>query len=243
MQRQIKDLPVNVQQSLIDFVDSAKELCHDILVSIVLYGSGAEGRLRATSDVNVILVLKTFDITQIDPLREKLRLYHAAIRLNVMFILESEIPDALEAFAVKFNDILSRHRVLYGPDPFSDLTISRAATVQRLKQVIVNLTLRLRERYALVSLREEQLVHIIADVSGPIRACAFAILDLEGKHEIHPKEALQTLTQQLKGDWSALLQNMSQSRQAQALPSGEERKTVLELLTLLNAMYEYVQSA
>lgn len=243
MRNLLHDLPVNVQQSLVDFVDKCKQFCGDSLSSIVLYGSAAEGRLRASSDVNLILVLKTYDVAHINPLREKLRLYHAAIQLNVMFILESEIAAAVEAFAVKFTDILHRHRVLYGPDPFIDIKVSRASTIQRLKQVIVNLTLRLRERYALVSLREEQLVHVIADISGPIRACAAAILNLQGKHEIHPKEALETLTQQLKGDWSPLLQNMSRTRQHQALASGEESKTVLELLALLKAMYDYVQSA
>lgn len=243
MQNQIQDLPMNVQQSLIDFVDSAKESCQNILTSIVLYGSAAEGRLRPTSDVNLILVLKSFDPTQINPLREKLRLYHAAIRLNVMFILEAEIQVAVEAFAVKFTDILSRHRVLFGPDPFNNIQVSKEATLARLKQVIINLTLRLRENYALVSLREEQLVHIIADISGPIRACAVAILGLQGKYEVHPKEALQTLTQQLKGNWTTLLQNMSRSRQEQELGSGEESTTVLELLALLKAMYSYVQSA
>ncbi|MGE3317969.1 MAG: hypothetical protein AB7I18_01625 [Candidatus Berkiella sp.] len=241
MQNQINDLPVNVQQSLADFVTSAKQYCQDSLISIVLYGSGAEGRLRASSDVNLILVLRSYDIECINPLREKLRLYHAAIQLNVMFILESEIDIAVDAFAVKFTDVLNRHRVLYGTDPFNNIKVSRIATLERLKQVIINLTLRLRERYALVSLREEQLVHVIADVSGPIRSCAAAILNLEGKRETHPKEALAALTQQLGGDWTSLLQNMSRSRQDQELGSGEQAKTVLSLLVLLKAMYDHVQ--
>lgn len=241
MQNQINDLPVNVQQSLTDFVDSAKQVLQDTLISIVLYGSGAEGRLRSSSDVNLILVLKSYDIERINPLREKLRLYHAAIQLNVMFILASEIDIAVDAFAVKFTDVLNRHRVLYGADPFNNIKVSRVATLTRLKQVIINLTLRLRERYALVSLREEQLVHVIADVSGPIRSCAVAILNLEGKQEIHPKEALEALTRELGGSWSNLLQNMSRSRQDLELGSGEEAKTVLSLLALLNAMYDHIQ--
>lgn len=95
-------------------------------------------------------------VSQVDPLREVLRMSYAAIRLNVKFILESEISVASEAFAVKFTDILNRNIILFGSNPFKNIEVSRAATLQRLQQVIVNLLLRLRERYALVSLREEQ---------------------------------------------------------------------------------------
>lgn len=239
---QLTDLPENVQITLTDFVNSAQEACGENLVSIALFGSAAEGRLRPTSDVNLILVTKEFEVAQINNLREVLRVASAAIRMNVMFLLESEIAAASEAFAVKFTDILNRNRILFGSDPFKNLEVSRAATLQRLRQVIVNLMLRLRERYALVSLREEQLVPIIADVAGPIRASAATILGLEGKKGVHPKEALQTLTQQLPGrDWSEILKNMSIAREEQALKPGESASTLLGLLDLLKAMHKHVQ--
>lgn len=61
--------------------------------------------MRATSDVNLIAVLTAFDSARIDALREPLRLAHATVRLDVMFLLESEIAAASESFAVKFSDI------------------------------------------------------------------------------------------------------------------------------------------
>ncbi len=242
MESKLNDLPENVRRSLTDFVNSANEVCTMNLVSIVLFGSAAEGKLRASSDVNLMLVLKDFDVAQVDKLRDTLRVSYAAIHLSVMFILESEIAIASEAFAVKFTDILSRHRILVGSDPFQKLEVSRAATLQRLKQVLVNLTLRLRERYALVSLREEQLVPIIADATGPIRACAATILGLEGKKPSSPKEALQLLSGQFSSrNWSEILTNMSTAREEQQLNSGEATKTLLGLLDLLKAMHGHIQ--
>ena len=242
MEKQLSDVPENVRVTLIDFVETAKNKCGGSLVSVVLYGSAAEGRLRPTSDVNLILVLREFDVPKINDLREKLRVAYAAIRLNVMFLLESEVSAATEAFAVKFTDILGRNRILLGSDPFKNIEVSRAATLQRLKQVVVNLTLRLRERYVLVSLREEQLVSIIADVTGPVRACAATILDLEGKKAFHPKEALQALVQKFpNGNWSDVLKNMSTAREEQELKQGEAVSTLLGLLELLKAMHKYIQ--
>ena len=51
------DLPSHVHRVLEEFIAVARQICGDALRSVVLYGSGAEGKLRATSDVNLVLVL------------------------------------------------------------------------------------------------------------------------------------------------------------------------------------------
>lgn len=258
MDQNLLDLPENVRQNLVSFVTTTKEICGDNLISIILFGSAAEGRLRPTSDVNLIVLTRRFDISQIDLLREPLRVAYAAVRLQVMLLLESELSDASEAFAVKFTDILHRNRILFGSDPFRKLEISRTATLQRLKQVIMHLTLRIRERYALVSLREEQLTSIIADITGPMRSIAASILSLEGKPGLHPKEALQVFTKQLPAPvgnqnskdglaetwsekWQKTLENMSMARERRELKSGQAASTLLTLLELLQEMQKHIQ--
>ena len=242
LESHVTDLPENVRRVLDDFINSATEACGGNVMSIVLFGSAAEGRLRPTSDVNLVMVLKKFEVDQMNKLREILRVAYAAIRFNVMFILDSEIAIVSEAFAVKFTDIVNRNRVLWGSDLFKNLEVSREATLRRLSQVIANLTLRLRERYVLVSLREEQLVPVIADVTGPIRSIAATILGLDGNGEMHPKEALQEFSQRLPGaSWSDILKNMSIAREVQELKPGAAVSTMLGLIDLLSAMQRHVQ--
>jgi len=142
------------------------------LPSVTLFGSAAEGRLRPSSDVNLILVLKRFDQAAADGLSDALRTAHAAIMLEVMFILEAEVPLAAEAFAVKFSDIETRHEVLFGNDYFSDLDIPIDALKFRVRQVVANQVLRLREAYVLNSQQDEELSRIIAGVAGPLRSAA-----------------------------------------------------------------------
>jgi hypothetical protein len=110
-----------------------------------------------------------------------------------MFLLVEELPVAAELFAVKFNDICHRHRVLFGPDPLHSLAIEPAELRRRLREVLLNLAIRLRERYALVSLRDEQLAKVLAEVAGPLRAAAAALLQLQGKVAVAPREALETV--------------------------------------------------
>ena len=127
-------LPEAVDRILAELVEAARSSLGSDLRSIVLYGSAAEGRMRPTSDVNAIIVLAAFDPAKIDALREPLRTAQAAVQLSTMVLLESEIAAAVDAFAVKFADVLHRRRVLFGTDPFAGVTLSRSAEISRLKQ-------------------------------------------------------------------------------------------------------------
>lgn len=226
-------LPGVVAQGLGELVESAKEALGPDLASVVLFGSAAEGRLRATSDVNLILVLSRFDVGRIDALRDPLRSARALIRLECMLILEDEVAAAAEAFAVKFSDIRERHKLLWGKDPFKDLAPSRPAMLARLRQTLLNFILRGRERYALVSLREEQLAPVVADSAGPLRSAAALILQLEGRDAPSPKAALEVLAGELDAaKYRDALASLSRARDAAALPAGVARPTLLALIDL-----------
>jgi predicted nucleotidyltransferase len=208
----IADLPSNVQRVLIDFVAAAEAAFGDNFKSAVLFGSAAEGRLRPTSDVNLIVVLGAFDRAQADRLREPLRVAHAAVKLEPMFVLQSEIAPAAEAFAVKFADVLRRRRLLTGADPFAGLTVARSAEISQLRQVTLNLALRSREQYLLRSLRPEQAAAMLAESAGPLRSCAAAVLELEGKPAGSAKEALERIAAELGGAFAELPARMTDAR-------------------------------
>src|SRR5216683_522288 len=121
-------LPAQVKQVLDDFLQAARESFGKDLFSVVLYGSAAEGKLRATSDVNLVLVLASFESGKADPLRAPLRVAQAAIQLRPMFLLKEEIPAAARSFASKFADIL-RRRASY---------VSRSLREEQLNLVVVS---------------------------------------------------------------------------------------------------------
>ena len=64
-----------VDAILDELIARAREAFGGDLAAVVLFGSGAEGKLRKTSDVNVILVLRRFDavVTVSRPQLEQLR--------------------------------------------------------------------------------------------------------------------------------------------------------------------------
>jgi hypothetical protein len=229
----VGDLPAPVARGLDEFVQAARTALGDTLQSIVLFGSAAENRMRATSDVNVVVVVSTFDEARVTALRPALERAHAAIRLEILWLLATEVTAAAEAFAVKFTDIARRHRTLHGPDPFAGLTVSRPATIARLRQVLLNQLLRLRATYAVDGPREERLALRIADAAAPLRVSAAEILELEGGPALTPREALGRVTE----DWSApnrdgVLAAISEAREKRLLEPGTAGPVLLGLVDL-----------
>jgi len=234
----------DVDTRLMEFLQKVREALAENLISAVLFGSAAEESLRITSDVNLLLLLRKFSQSEVDLIRDSFRSSHALIHLEVMFLLESEKERAMNAFSVKFSDILSRRRVLFGPDPFASCDISTTSLLHRTQQVLLNLVLRMRERYVLVSHREEQISFIIADVIGPLRACAGAIQKLEGAVITSPKKALSTLVSESgKALGDDLFAQIDRLRQQGTLPTGTTAKLLFSLIEIAQYLYERTVSS
>jgi predicted nucleotidyltransferase len=234
----VADLPATVGRVLDEFVQAARAELGAALHAIVLFGSAAENRIRPTSDVNVAVVLAAFERTGIERLRPTLERAHAAIGLEVLWLLEPEVTAAAEAFAVKFGDIIRRHRVLHGPDPFAGLAIARQATIARLRQVLLNQLLRLRASYAVDGGREERLALRIADAAGPLRVSAAEILELEGGPVLPPRDALARVVEDWNApDRAAVLAAMSAARETRHVEPGRAADVLLGLVELAGFLH------
>ena len=86
MEQESASLPENIAKNLQEFVDLAQKTLGPDLRAMVLFGSAAEGRLCATSDVNVLVVLANWTPAKLDALRDPLRNVRAAIDLSPMFV-------------------------------------------------------------------------------------------------------------------------------------------------------------
>jgi predicted nucleotidyltransferase len=235
-------LPDLVARGLEQFVASMRSAFGPDLKAIVLFGSAADETLRPVSDVNVLVVLRRFDREAADRARNAVALARAAIRLAPMFLLEGELPLATRAFAVKFGDMLRRRRLLHGDDPLAGIAIPRAARIERLRQVLLNLALRHRAGVIEVGDREEQLAHAIAGAAGPLRAAAAALLELEGGAVASPKSALARVAHELLPDRDgALLAEVSLAREHGRVTPTRAVDVSLFLIDLARAMGDRVE--
>jgi predicted nucleotidyltransferase len=236
-------LPAPVNQVLADFLQAAKESLGSDLLSVVLYGSGAEGKLRATSDVNLVLILFSFEQRTIDSLRPPLRLAQTAVQLHPMFLLKEEIPAASNSFASKFADILRRRVILYGEDPFSNLVIPREIQVLELKQQLLNQILRLRASYVSSSLRPEQLNFVMSRAVGPLRASAASFFELQGRSAASPQDALEIAGAELGlTNWPQTLALLTTTGESRVLPPVEAARLFFQILDLTCRMHSRAEA-
>ncbi|HMD30502.1 MAG TPA: nucleotidyltransferase domain-containing protein [Candidatus Acidoferrales bacterium] len=235
------NLPAEVESGLQDFLEAAKAAFGSDLLSLALYGSAAEGKMRATSDVNVLLVLAEFSRGKADAFREPMRLARAEIHLKAMFLLQSEIPCAFESFAQKFEEIQVRHRVLYGAEPFAGMAATRENEILNLRRELLNQVLRLRASTITQGLREEQLALVAAKAAGPLRSCAVSLILLEGGPRMPPKDALEKIAAPDAGSLE-VLQRVSQARTNRFLPPGAAAPTVFGLMELARKMHARAQA-
>jgi predicted nucleotidyltransferase len=231
----LADLPPAVVRVLEDIVSTTLEVFGSELRSLVLFGSAAVGRLRATSDVNLLFILGRFRSEGLDRVSAVLQASAAAVDVRPMFVLESELPAAASAFAIKFADLHRRRRVLAGEDVLASLVIPQAAIRHRLQQVLLNLQLRLRSRYIAQHGRPEQLARTIANAAGPLRASAAAICELQGHPFESTKAALDRVAASLPGDWQPLLTKISGAR-AGTLAPDLAAPALLQLIELIDAL-------
>ena len=227
-------LPAAVEQALATFVEALRETFGERLVSVTLFGSAAEGRLRATSDVNVAVVTRTFTPDDAVRLREPLALAHAAVDLRAMLLRLDEVPAAAEAFAAKFADIRRRRFVLAGEDVLGAVVVPRGAEILRVKQVLLNLVLRTRTAYARAA-RALDLERQLSELAGPLRACAAALLDLEGTPAPDARTALEQVAAADARFAAAVDAMVAVRRGADAEPAAAAG-TLFTLLDLAEAM-------
>jgi predicted nucleotidyltransferase len=228
-------LPGNVVTVLSAFLASARDTLSDDLVSAVLFGSAAEGKLAPASDVNLLLVLRTFTPDKFAQMRDAFLAAEAAIKLRAMFVLEDELSSAAEFFAQKFADILRRHRTIFGKDVLASLKISRQAEVFRLRQILLNLVLRLREAYVARGHRPGQVALILADMFGPLRAAAATLLELEGAPNADSGEALRAVAASFGVECSDAAAQLLAAHEGSPLDATAE-EALFEVLTLTKQM-------
>jgi predicted nucleotidyltransferase len=226
------DLPADVADALEEFKARSIEAFGASLKSILLFGSAAEGRMRATSDVNVLMVFTQVDLDRVEAWRSDVASLVAAVDLKPLFLLEDEIAAAAEAFAVKYFDILHRRRVLHGTDSFATLTISDEALRRRVSQVLLNLTLRLR--HSLLLHNDAARTHALVDAVGPLRATAVALQEISRQPQTAPREALLALATQHGA--TALIERMQVLREKGDPVTADSMKLLGELIGFVRAI-------
>ena len=103
-----------------EFLPLVREVFGERLVSVILYGSGADGSYRSgVSDVNILILLDEPQPALLERLAREGRRKMKKHRITPMVISEAEYRQGSDVFPLEYLDIRDRHITLYGSD-FTD---------------------------------------------------------------------------------------------------------------------------
>ncbi len=150
--------------ALDQLVEKLRKALGSDLVSVLLYGSAAVGDRHAKfSDYNVLCVLGRIEPAQLGASEPVFRWWREQGNPSPLLLTEHEVRTSTDCFAIEFQDIKEHHRILYGADVVSALTVDRSFYRAQVERELRAKLLRLRQKAAGVLSDKDVLRRLLAD--------------------------------------------------------------------------------
>jgi hypothetical protein len=166
-------------------VEKLRQALPDDLISVVLYGSAAVGdHDEKFSDYNVLCVLERIAPAQLGAAEAVFRWWRAQGSPSPLLLTRHEVETSTDCFAIEFHDIKEHHRILWGTDVTSSITIDRCFYRAQVEHDLRAKLLRLRQKAASVLSDRDALCRLLADsVSTFCVLFRHALVLLDGDHD------------------------------------------------------------
>lgn len=153
-----------MEKLLSQLVEKLQEAYGERLISVVLYGSAASGDYQAKfSGIDILCVFTEIAPRELEAGEEICRWWKESGKSTLLFMEEREVAESADIFAVEFTDIRGCHRLLYGKDVVSSLTIDRQCYRAQVEHDLRANLLRLRRKAAGIIAHPDLLRRLLID--------------------------------------------------------------------------------
>src|SRR6516225_6598102 len=136
-----------MQAILGQLVERLRKTQRERLVSVILYGSGADGdHHEKFSDLNVLCVLNEVNPASLADCEPIFKWWRAQGNPSPLLLSEEEVRDSTDCFPIEFHDMQERRRVLFGPDVVEKLVIDKTFYRAQVEMELRTKLLRLRQK-------------------------------------------------------------------------------------------------
>jgi predicted nucleotidyltransferase len=175
-------LPFKTKSKLEELRDALVSSLGDDLQALVLYGSAVRGGFQeGRSDVDLLVILRRDDRSILETIGGAILLARTSARIESMLLRGDELHKAADVFPLLYDDVRSRHALLYGTDPFSGLEISDVHRRLRIEQELREARIRLRLVLSEAPLLPRLLNGAVARKVKQLRSPMHALLRLRGR--------------------------------------------------------------
>jgi predicted nucleotidyltransferase len=197
------------QENLItEFADKMRAAAGTNLVSVILFGSAAEGEFHPDySDLNLMCVLRDASLASLTKTAGVISWWRGKRHHPPLVLTAQELHASADVFSIELSDMKQRYRVLYGEDLLRDLAIPMALHRAQLEYELREKLLLLRQHLLLAAAEEKQLwdvmLHSLTSFTTLFR---HVLVEMGETGKKHSREAVAELSQKLSFDDSAFLQ-------------------------------------
>ena len=198
------------EQLTSEFVEKIKAAAGENLVSVVLYGSAADGEFHPEySDLNLLCLVQDASFPALNKISGVISWWRAKRHHPPLVLTSQELIRSADVFSIEFSDMKQRYRVLYGSDPLRDLQIPMTHHREQLEYELREKLFLLRQHLMLAGTDERQLWEIMLhSLSSFTTLFRHVLVEMGEQHRKHSREAVAVLSKRVGFDDLPFLQLM-----------------------------------
>jgi predicted nucleotidyltransferase len=198
------------EELLNEFVQKMRTAAEENLLSVVLYGSAAEGEFHPQySDLNVLCVLGDASFASLAKISAAIEWWRGKKHHPPLVLTLQELQTSADVFSIEFVDMKQRYRVLYGEDVLRSLDVPLATHRAQLEYELREKLFLLRQHILLAGDRDQQLWEVMLhSLSSFTTLFRHVLLEMGEMGRKHSREAVVELSKRLDFDSAVFVQLM-----------------------------------
>ena len=198
------------EETINEFVSRLKQAAGNNLLSVILYGSAAEGEFHPEySDLNLLCVLQDASFASLSKIAGAVEWWRKKKHHPPLVLTPEELKDTADVFSIEFVDMKQRRRVLYGEDVLRNLDVPMHLHRSQLEYELREKLFLLRQHILVAGTREKDLWEVMLNsLSSFTTLFRHVLIELGEQGRKHSREAVEELASRLNFDSSAFVQLM-----------------------------------
>jgi hypothetical protein len=191
-----------------EFIERLRAAVAANLVSVILYGSAAEGEFHPEySDLNLLCVLRDASFPALARMVDVVQWWRGKKHRPPLVLTSQELTASADVFSIEFVDMKHRYRVLLGEDVLRDLNVPMRMHRAQLEYELREKMFLLRQHILLAGNDEKQLWEVMLNsLSSFTTLFRHVLLELGEQSRKHSREAVEELASRLNFDASPFVQ-------------------------------------
>jgi hypothetical protein len=236
------------EELMTEFLEKMKSAAGTNLVSVILYGSAADGEFHPEySDLNLLCLMTDVSLPELTKIAGVMSWWRGKRHHPPLIITPQELISSADVFSIEFSDMKQRHRLLYGEDLLRSLEVPMAHHREQLEYELREKLFLLRQHLLSAGTDEKQLWEVMLhSLSSFTTLFRHVLIEMGEQGRKHSRDAVAELSKKLSFEDSAFLQLLdvrAKKSDRSRLRASDVAATYLDAITTVATAVDGMQSS